>query len=82
MSVSVGSLALSEIRQPGPVFSSPMLVQIEVVRYPFSGQYLARYWFAVRAGKIGSPVMRFIILEPVKISGLEIFIYGGFVHSN
>jgi hypothetical protein len=26
-----------------------------------ANQYLARYWFAVRAGKIGSPVMRFII---------------------
>jgi hypothetical protein len=23
-------------------------------------QYLARYWSAIRAGKIGSPVMRFI----------------------
>jgi hypothetical protein len=29
-----------------------------------SNQYLARYWFAVRAGKIGSPVRRFIILSP------------------
>jgi hypothetical protein len=27
-------------------------------------QYLARYWFAVRAGKIGSPVMRFITGMP------------------
>jgi hypothetical protein len=26
-------------------------------------QYLARYWSAVRAGKIGSPVMRFIKLD-------------------
>ncbi len=26
-----------------------------------ANQYLARYWFAVRAGKMGSPVWRFII---------------------
>jgi hypothetical protein len=26
-----------------------------------ANQYLATYWSAVRAGKIGSPVMRFII---------------------
>jgi sugar lactone lactonase YvrE len=25
-----------------------------------ANQYLARYWFAVRAGEIGSPVIRFI----------------------
>jgi hypothetical protein len=31
-------------------------------------QYLARYWSAVRAGKIGSPVMRFII-NPVPPAG-------------
>jgi hypothetical protein len=35
--------------------------------FPISGQILvrlARYWFAVYAGKIGSQVMRFIIPKP------------------
>jgi hypothetical protein len=31
-----------------------------------ANQYLARFWFAVRAGKIGSPVMRFIIVVKKK----------------